>query len=225
MIHVSATLLSPHNRTVVPSFRNTTDLSSGAQFTRLFAFIVWFDSLSKAGSVHDRVVHVHPGRGHKIPLIHCVLTPVSSISPVFRPCPFRGFLIPDATSVVPTSMCASHLARLSGSTIMLRAFLLLSSESEQSQHHVFVSRPFTLSITAQHQDHRSQPKQTTLLTRSTLIFCSFIFHGTSLLWYILAALLHALLAFCIRSSKLSRDLPGALKMYPKILKLFEKGSL
>ena len=56
------------------------------------------------------------------------------------------------------------------------------------------------------------------------IFWHSVLHNTSLPWKIRASLHHALLAFCIGSSRLSCDLPAGLKMCPKMLQFVSKGN-
>ena len=61
---------------------------------------------------------------HEIPLLHCILVSFSFFSRVFRPGPFRGYLNPHASSMVPPS-CGFQ-----GSTIRFRAVVAI--EADQS---------------------------------------------------------------------------------------------
>ncbi len=69
MVHLSATLLSPHICTVAPWLLTEIVLSS-APTSLGFVFRVCFDIISQRWPVHDRVFHVHQGKSHEHPHIH-----------------------------------------------------------------------------------------------------------------------------------------------------------
>ncbi len=66
MVHLSATLLSPHICTVVPSLLTEIVLSGATTFLGV-VFRVGLDIFSKCWPVHDRVFHVHQDKSHEPP--------------------------------------------------------------------------------------------------------------------------------------------------------------